>query len=279
MLGLPAPTPFDLRFRLLHIPVRVSAWFWVGAAMLGGAGDAGIRVLAIWLAAVFFSILLHEFGHGLTARAFGYRAEVVLIALGGLCFSEEERQTPNERLAVVMMGPGVQFLLLGALCLYGYAALGITWRGDYVLVHEFLPFLPRPSAPIAILGEMEILGAMHERSPTQFLAYFLLFQINLLWPLLNLLPMLPLDGGKVAQVLLTRADRVHGQRRTHIVSLVTAGGMAAYMASRMNPSAGLRGLFPVLFFGVFALQNYQELQAHHRHYVENGPDDADWWKR
>ena len=35
MLGMPAPTQFDLNFRLLGIPVRINPFFWVMAAVLG----------------------------------------------------------------------------------------------------------------------------------------------------------------------------------------------------------------------------------------------------
>ena len=37
MLGLAAPTPYDLRFRLLDIPVRVNPLFWLVMAILSGA--------------------------------------------------------------------------------------------------------------------------------------------------------------------------------------------------------------------------------------------------
>ena len=61
--------------------------------------------------------------------------------------------------------------------------------------------------------------------------------------------------------------------------VVTAGGVAAYAASRMGSGGDTGGLMRVMFFGSFALMNYQALQAHHDHYLANGPDDADWWKR
>src|SRR4051812_11429490 len=103
MLGIPAPTDFDLRFRWLGIPVRVHPMFWLITALLGGVGrpDTTIQGVLLWIVCVFISILVHEYGHGLMARAFGYRAAIVLFGMGGLCASEGERQTPGQRLAVL----------------------------------------------------------------------------------------------------------------------------------------------------------------------------------
>ena len=56
-----------------------------------------------------------------------------------------------------------------------------------------------------------------------FKAYWFLVWINLLWGLVNLLPMWPLDGGQATQILLSLYDRSRGQRWAHIVSLLVAG--------------------------------------------------------
>src|SRR4051812_375028 len=112
MLGIPAPTPYDLRFRLLGIPVRIHPLFWLITLMMGWNGP-DYQVALIWVACAFVSILVHEYGHGLMARSFGYRPFIILYGMGGLCVSEGERQTPRERLAILLCGPGAGFLLLG----------------------------------------------------------------------------------------------------------------------------------------------------------------------
>src|SRR3954447_11140833 len=99
MLGMPEPTAYDLRFRFLGIPVRVHPLFWLFSAFL--AGNEELMPVAIWIGCVFISILVHEFGHGLMGRAFGYSPSIVLYSMGGLCYSEAERQTPWRRLAVL----------------------------------------------------------------------------------------------------------------------------------------------------------------------------------
>ena len=74
---------------------------------------------------VFLSILVHEYGHGLMAKAFRFSPSIVLHGLGGLCFSEAERQTLRQRLAVLICGPGAGFVLFGLAILAAWAIRGI----------------------------------------------------------------------------------------------------------------------------------------------------------
>src|SRR5579875_2541086 len=124
MLGA-SETPYDLRFRALGIPVRVHPFFWLVAAMLGWQNE-NIPVVLIWVGCVFVSILVHEYGHGLMARAFGASPSIVLHGFGGLCIYQPDRQTPRQRLAVLLCGPGAGFVLCLAVMLVFSAAFGLT---------------------------------------------------------------------------------------------------------------------------------------------------------
>jgi membrane-associated protease RseP (regulator of RpoE activity) len=272
MFGIPAPTAFDLKFRLLRIPVRVSPWFWLVSAMMFSSGDP--NELLLWVPCVFLSILVHEMGHGLVAKSFGGHPQITLHGMGGLCSSEGER-TFGQRLAVILAGPGAQLLLLGLLLAVAPFWLGISWRGDVTYAKSLFGFFPHQNDP----GFAEIKSAVDLRGPKSLHLFFYLFEINLFWPLLNLLPLYPLDGGQATQTIWSRLDPRHGARRTHILSMLTAGIIAAYFATRMSQSGDQSGLFRVIFFGYFAFINYQLLQAYHQKYEEYGADDADWWKR
>src|SRR5512135_573735 len=116
MLGMPEPTPYDLRFRFLGIPVRVHPSFWLVAALLGSVDDRGFNPQStlLWVACVFVSILVHEYGHGLMSRIFRCSPAIALYGMGGVCYSEAERQSPWQRLAVLIGGPGAGFLLYHA---------------------------------------------------------------------------------------------------------------------------------------------------------------------
>ena len=125
-------TPYDLRFRLLGIPVRIHPLFWLVTVMLGWR-EYELLAVTVWVACVFVSILVHEFGHGLAAKAFDASPSIVLWGLGGLCYSQGDRQSPGQRLAVILCGPGAGFLLLAVVILITSLLTGIT-PGEQVRV-------------------------------------------------------------------------------------------------------------------------------------------------
>ena len=106
-----------------------------------------------------------------------------------------------------------------------------------------------------------------------FNVYWFLVQINLFWGLVNLLPVWPLDGGQATQILLTFYDRARGQRWGHVVSLLVAGAVAVIAYSRTER------LFLTLFFGYFALVNYQVLQSLHQAHSMGLYQDDEWWRK
>lgn len=270
MLGMPNPTAYDLNFRLLGIPVRVSPWFWLGMIMVGPKEP---REAILFIPCAFVSILLHEFGHGLSAKAYGFRPIIALFALGGLCASEAERQTPLQRFLILAAGPGIQLLFLALIMLAGGAMFGVNWHGNLSLAQMYTGLQPDT------IG-IDNLIASFRGQPTPFALYSYLFFINLLWPLLNLLPIWPLDGGQMTHVVLSKANRRHGARWTHIIGMACAGLLSFYVLSRIQGEGGEGRYLTVLFFAWFALMNYQMLQLHHQRYLEYGDtDESDWWRR
>lgn len=238
MLGMPEPTPYDLRFRFLGIPVRVHPWFWLVTALLG-TNDRTFdpRDTLLWVLCVFVSILVHEYGHGLMARIFGRPAAIVLYGMGGLCYSEAERQTPWQRLAVLISGPGAGLLLFALIVAAWFAHGG------------------------------ESLGPLGDR------VFLYMVWINLVWSLVNLFPIWPMDGGQITGVILSMFSRRNGMRWAHVISLLAAGLLAIFAVQYGS-------VFYGIFFAFFALINYQVLQAmHHAARYGNLEDDADWWKR
>src|SRR5262245_23717935 len=123
MLGT-ATTPYDLRFRLLDIPVRIHPLFWLVSAIFGWR-DHDLPHVLMWIGCVFVSILVHEFGHALMSKRFNGSPSVVLYGMGGLCYSQGER-TPMERLAVILAGPAAGFLLCGLVMVASSMLYGVT---------------------------------------------------------------------------------------------------------------------------------------------------------
>jgi len=262
MLGT-STTPYDLRFRFLDIPVRIHPLFWLMAAVLGFQ-ENNIPAVLIWIGCVLVSILVHEYGHGLMAKHFHGSPSIVLYGLGGLCASQEER-TPGQRLAVLFAGPGAGFILCAVVLAATSLVLGLT-GGEHLAVMQRLVGLSA--------SREHLLGAMQKfSSPEVFMIYYNMIWINLLWGLVNLLPIYPLDGGQATQVVLSQVDRGHGVRRAHIVSLVTAGVLAVLAAC-----ANRHDYFLVIFFGVLAVLNYQVLQSLHQAKAFGVYHDDDWWR-
>src|SRR5262245_61978526 len=203
-------TPYDLRFRFLGVPVRIHPIFWLATVVLGWQPHRLPAVL-LWVACVFVSILVHEYGHALMAKAFDCSPSIVLWGLGGLCYSEGERQTPGRRLAVVLAGPGAGFVLFGLVVLVASVGFGLT-----------------------TVDQFHALAGGEGENNYLFQAYRNLVWINLLWGLVNLLPMWPLDGGQATQILLSLVDRARGQRWSHVVSLLVSGVLAIVVITKTN---------------------------------------------
>jgi len=141
MLGA-SETPYDLRFSLLGIPVRVHPLFWLVAVVLGfGRNDRNLALVVVWVACVFVSILVHEYGHALMARAFGSSPSIVLWGMGGLCYSQAERQTLLQRLAVVLSGPAAGLGLYVLVMLVASGTFGISASENLSVSQATLPGL------------------------------------------------------------------------------------------------------------------------------------------
>jgi stage IV sporulation protein FB len=221
MLGPVAPTEFDLRFDVLGIPVRVSPWFWLGAALLGSSAlRADYRFFVICIMVVFVSILVHELGHALTARAFGYAPHILLYQFGGLAMYAPHRDYSVVRSILITAAGPAAGLLLGGLT---YAVLiGLRIR----------------DVPL-----------------NDYASYFILqmLWVNLAWSLVNLLPVLPLDGGQISRDLLTHFSPRKGLTIALQLSLVTGVLVAAWALS-------IRSTYVAILFGLLAFQSFSELQ-------------------
>ena len=233
MFGIPRPTPLDLHFSLFGVPVWVSAWHWVGTLLFGyqftvPAGPLGGADLAAHLAiaavCIFLSILLHEMGHALFGRLFGMEKSVLLLFLGGLAYGPHPRGVKWwQNVLFFLAGPGAQ-LLLAAFIFGGWVAAE------------------------AFAGGVQMNSALGKT------ALVTLLGVNIIWPIFNLLPIYPLDGGQIMRTLLGRFLRRDSELWTARVSLLFALMLGALAL------VGKETILAV-FFGMFAYQNYQLMQA------------------
>jgi stage IV sporulation protein FB len=223
-----ATTPFDLRFRLFGVPVTVTPWFWVLGLFLewNVVESRQFDKLLIWLACLFVSILVHEYGHAFLAEAFGCWPSIYLYQFGGLAvFQPNSRFSTWRSVAVSFAGPAAGFLLCGFVFVVW---LFVAWS-----------------------GRLENLSPMSQERVGYFFGRML--WINIAWGILNLMPILPLDGGRIAEALLIRFHRRNGQRWAFILGAVVAGGIAALFGL-------LHENYNAILFGFLCITNVQALQ-------------------
>lgn len=191
----------SIEFRLLGIPVRIHLWFWLMALWLWTLNMAeGWAGLLVWVAVVLQGILMHELGHALVGRAFGRSPRIELVALGGITWWEQrEPMSPWRNLLVSASGPVVGIFI-----------------GSLSLVLMDVLQIPNPS-----IG--------------RYLFRALVF-VNLGWGLLNLLPIMPLDGGNIVAALFDFAAPSRGRLLASYVSFAVIGMLfVVTVATRQYP--------------------------------------------
>ena len=242
-----------LRFPLFGIPVGIHATFLI-IALFGLGAFSGIDLVA-WTVGVGLAVLLHEFGHALTARAYGATAiTVTLFALGGFT-TWAPGETP--------IGPGKRF------------------------------FIAASGSAIGIAGGAAVIGAVYGARAIDLISGIDGFPEALLfsfvyaagfWGLFNWLPMLPLDGGHMAQSLLelwvSRKKALEAVRVLTVVAAVVAG---AYLFLAWESMFGAIWVGIIAVSGVrLATAELTRLQAQTRppvdeavHYGSLGPNDSE----
>ena len=180
-------------------------------------------------------------------RRFGWRSEVVLYFFGG--YATSIRHSTWKDIAVSAAGPGMGFLLLSAIW-WTTRLSGLVTPGSTILAPTFIVDGTRQSELIA--------DAIN----------FSLF-INLAWNLVNLLPVLPLDGGQISRELLCRLNPRRGMEQSLLLSMLASGGVALWALScHVNHRAvfGLDPLFLGIMFGFLCYLSFQQYEASRRGY-------------
>ena len=102
-----------LRFRIFGIPVTVEPIFFFLVGFLGIRRER-FDLIAIWMAVVFVSILVHELGHAFAGRRLGLVPAIRLHGMGGHTeWIEPRRMSDAQRIGISFAGPGAGFLLAG----------------------------------------------------------------------------------------------------------------------------------------------------------------------
>lgn len=118
----------------------------------------------------FTCVILHEFGHALTARRYGVRVpRILLLPIGGMAEFDRIPRRPRAEMLITIAGPLVNFALVAALAPF-------VWR--------------------------ELLGQVTFRDYSVTAIATNLVWANLIMGVFNLLPVFPMDGGRIVRALL-----------------------------------------------------------------------------
>lgn len=174
--------------RIAGINVEIHATFafllaWIALlAWQETRTTAGVIEALVFILAVFASVVLHEYGHALTARRYGVRTRsITILPIGGVASLERMPSRPKEELVIAIAGPIVTVAIVAVL----YVVLRATGGQVVITDPEFTgdPFLTR------------------------------LMWVNVILAVFNLLPAFPMDGGRVLRAALAmRFDYVQATK-------------------------------------------------------------------
>lgn len=164
---------------------------WVGFIYWVQTGTLeGVLFGLVFIAVLFVCVVLHEYGHALTARRYGIGTRyITLLPIGGVAMLERMPKDPRQEIVVALMGPAVNIVIASVL----FVIIGFTRGADEVLVPTLLPVNFLQSVLYANV----------------FLAVF------------NMIPAFPMDGGRVLRAFLT--FRLGRLRATQLAARIGQG--------------------------------------------------------
>lgn len=208
-------------FLLLIYLVGISYWKQQGtmAAVISGVG---------YILALFLCVVLHEFGHSLTARRYGIQTRnITLLPIGGVATLEKMPDNPRQEINVAIAGPAVNFAI--AMLLYLYLDIrNIPITAEEVSLSGG-PFLYR------------------------------LMIVNIFIGGFNLLPAFPMDGGRILRATLaSRMDHTKATQKAAKVGQFLAVGMGL-LGIMYNPFLLFIAIF--IWFGASIENNAEQLKS------------------
>jgi Zn-dependent protease len=221
---------FGRSFRIATIrgiPVNVdSSWIWIAVlavytlwarfeARFPGLDDGSAIAYAVFGALLFFgSVFLHELAHAITARLSGIRVEgITLVFFGGFTAARSEEKGPGPAFAIAALGPATSLALGGLFWVTSIATEGTV--GPLPGLFGYVGF------------------------------------INLFMAVFNVLPGLPLDGGRMLQAAVWRITRSRA-KGTRVAAKAGLGvGVLLFAGAAIEVSQ--QRLFSAIWLGLIGM--------------------------
>jgi stage IV sporulation protein FB len=205
-------------FSIAGIPIRASIGFFLLLLFFGYTHRMGGPAgIFAVVLAVFTTLLVHELGHGLVARRLRLDPQIVLHGWGGLCLHHRAPTRGGEAL-ITAAGPLAQIGVAGVL---HFAAGGVD--------------------------RAEAVGL--------FVHYFVLY--SLVWGVLNLVPIYPLDGGHLLRLLLLRLVRPEARAER----IVHGVGVGLSVVAVVLGMVVLQSVMLAILGVLWGMENYRLLRG------------------
>jgi len=210
----------------------LGAWQWGRVHGLRGA-LFGVLLMAL----LFVCVTLHELAHSLVARSFQLPAdEIILYPFGGAAQIDQDAPKPMVELLVAIAGPAINVMIAAVLLVVTSAKL------------ELAKLSPHWT------GETITRSALAQPSTNTLLIW--LISANVMMAVFNMIPALPMDGGRVLRAILAM------KLRARLATMIAAGlgqvlSLITGVVALSIDNYGLAATAFVMFLGATGEQNEQ----------------------
>lgn len=218
--------------KFFGIPVQIHwtfglifVWvFYVG--FREGWDGANIAWSMLFVVALFTCVVMHEFGHALTARRYGVDTrDIILSPIGGVARLDRLPENPIQEFYVAIAGPLVNIAIMAVLSPYLLIVSGDQRMQLFSIIN----------------GSNNVF--VRDLSPLDFFIFGLII-LNGTLAVFNLLPAFPMDGGRVLRALLSiRLGRMKATRIAAYIGQFFAVCLAVYGFWASSPVTILIGVF------------------------------------
>ncbi|MBS1152585.1 MAG: hypothetical protein H6Q89_4283 [Myxococcaceae bacterium] len=170
---------------------------------------------------------MHELGHSLVAKGFGIPVrEIILLPIGGMAQMSKKPKTPGQELLIAVVGP-----LVNVAIAFGLFGVGAVWLGSEGMLNAF--------------------SGLADSAPSLQTMWVMLTASNVMLAVFNMLPALPMDGGRVLRSVLSMGlGPSKATAIAAVVARVLAVAMLLFSLFTGQLMLGLIALF--VFFGANA---------------------------
>ncbi len=201
------------------IPISIRPLFWLIAFFIGWMWTLNLSGALLCVLVILVSVIFHEFGHALTAMLFGQKTRIELAAFGGFTYREGRKLKLWEEFVVVINGPIAGFFLF---------LIAYTIYRSTSIENQLIAFTIKFA-----------------------------FVANLFWTIINLVPVLPLDGGHLMSIILEAIFGFKGVKIAIITGIVVAVSISVLFFAMGLFLIG--ALFLILTFESFRSLRYYKI--------------------